>query len=96
MGFTKASRICLLSLLSNSSQLKWACNHCGRESDDPSFFDVDHVLAKSKKGTDDYSNLEVLCPNCHREKSLRENDLGGSPGRPKKSPATNPELVAAP
>ena len=28
--------------------------------------DIHHIVPKSKGGTDDMSNLIILCPNCHR------------------------------
>lgn len=28
--------------------------------------DIHHILPQSKGGTDDHSNLTLLCPNCHR------------------------------
>ncbi len=87
MSYQKAARICLLGLLSGSPLLKWTCNHCDRESDNPSFFDVDHVLAMSKNGSSDISNLEILCPSCHREKSLREGDMAKPPRRPRRKKA---------
>jgi len=39
------------------------CSRCGwREAS----LDIHHILAKSKGGSDDNSNLTALCPNCHR------------------------------
>lgn len=38
---------------------------------------VDHIKPKAQGGTDDESNLEVLCATCHTEKTIREN--GGIP-----------------
>lgn len=31
--------------------------------------DVDHIIPISRGGTDSYSNLQYLCPNCHRQKT---------------------------
>jgi hypothetical protein len=31
--------------------------------------DVDHIIAKSKGGTDAYSNLQSLCHRCHSQKT---------------------------
>lgn len=33
---------------------------------------VDHIRPKSQGGTDDESNLECICPDCHRDKTARE------------------------
>lgn len=40
---------------------------------------LDHVIPRSKGGTDDASNLQVLCPACHDRKSLA--DRGFKPRR---------------
>lgn len=33
----------------------------------PSILNLHHVLPRSKGGTDEPSNLELICPNCHAE-----------------------------
>ncbi|MDM7498745.1 HNH endonuclease, partial [Escherichia coli] len=33
---------------------------------------VDHIIPKAHGGTDDDSNLESLCLECHRAKTARE------------------------
>ena len=35
----------------------------------------DHIVPKSKGGTDDDSNLQTLCGSCHSVKSMRERNL---------------------
>lgn len=66
----------------------WRCNACGLGGDDPSFFDFDHVIPRRRLKADGRrsprqshlfhgnGNLQVLCPNCHRRKSLSE-ERGG-------------------
>lgn len=58
------------------------CEICGKQHKDISFFEIDHIipLHKSKKSrTNLYSSstkfyeLQVLCPNCHKEKTIKEN-----------------------
>jgi 5-methylcytosine-specific restriction endonuclease McrA len=49
-----------------------ACAECG-STDRPN---VDHILAKSKGGTDALSNLQVLCRRCHLRKTGRESGVG--------------------
>jgi hypothetical protein len=51
----------------------WRCAHCSIESSDVGFFDIDHVIPCAKLGkrsAKGNSNLQVLCPNCHRCKTL--------------------------
>ena len=38
----------------------------------PPTFEIDHVCALSHGGEDCVSNLQALCPNCHREKTAPE------------------------
>lgn len=39
------------------------CSSCGW---DKSVCDLHHIIPKSIGGTNDHTNLTVLCPNCHR------------------------------
>lgn len=61
------------------------CNKCGIEHENHKFFDVDHVIPlrrrtnkisehRAKPRLKDYESglLQVLCPNCHRLKTLSE------------------------
>jgi 5-methylcytosine-specific restriction protein A len=43
------------------------CRMCGRRATD-----VDHIVPRSKGGTDVSSNLQALCGPCHRTKTGRE------------------------
>lgn len=40
---------------------------------DEAGYDIDHVLALADGGSNDISNLQALCPSCHRVKTAREN-----------------------
>jgi hypothetical protein len=44
------------------------CNHCNFTSEYPCQFDVDHIDGNHKNN--DVSNLQTLCANCHRLKTL--------------------------
>jgi 5-methylcytosine-specific restriction protein A len=34
---------------------------------------VDHIIPRSKHGTDDLSNLQALCKPCHDDKTIKDN-----------------------
>lgn len=57
---------------------KWLCQHCLKQGMPtplgvkPRDHEVDHVTPKAKGGTDDLSNLQSLCPDCHHEKTARD------------------------
>jgi len=46
------------------------CAHC-REHFQPRHLEVDHIIARTKGGTDHLSNLQLLCGNCNRVKGDR-------------------------
>ena len=46
------------------------CNGCG-EHFQPRNFEVDHIIAQTKGGTDQIANLQLLCGACNREKGNR-------------------------
>jgi hypothetical protein len=51
----------------------WSCAQCFVESTEPCFFDIDHIVPCSETGRRTYgdmTNLQLLCPNCHRCKTL--------------------------
>ena len=45
----------------------WKCNICQNILNE--CFEVDHILCKKDGGTDEITNLQALCPNCHRSKT---------------------------
>jgi len=47
---------------------------CGRLTDYPHGFHVDHIVPLFKGGLDEDSNLQILDPECHDKKTLA--DLG--------------------
>ena len=40
---------------------------------DEAGYDIDHILPLADGGSNDISNLQALCPSCHRVKTAREN-----------------------
>lgn len=51
------------------------CEACGWKPPTGRALDFDHVIPRSAGGGDESSNLRVLCPNCHRLKTLGERGL---------------------
>jgi hypothetical protein len=49
---------------------KWTCAMCQQML--PATFEVDHKIALYLGGTNERSNLQALCPNCHRAKTVEE------------------------
>ena len=47
------------------------CGDCKNELSE--YFQLDHIIALQFGGTDDESNLMVLCCECHAKKSIKEN-----------------------
>ena len=46
------------------------CNGC-EEHFKPRYFEVDHIIPKSKGGTDHISNLQLLCGPCNKFKGTK-------------------------
>lgn len=53
----------------------WTCQSCLLR--EPEIMEVDHVKSKARfpELQHDLNNLITLCPNCHKRKTLKENDL---------------------
>lgn len=49
-----------------------ACKACERIVG-PDQFELDHIKPLHKGGTDDWDNLQVLCIECHKAKTAKEN-----------------------
>lgn len=54
-----------------SARQNWLCKKCGNLL--PATYEIDHVVRLDRGGSNDVSNLESLCPSCHRHKTLLEN-----------------------
>ena len=50
---------------------KYTCQICGATVKDGAKLELDHIIPYSKGGTNDESNLQVLCQQCNREKHNR-------------------------
>ena len=53
-----------------ASNQKWKCAHCQNLLDNT--YEVDHVVALYKGGSNELNNLEALCRNCHGKKTFME------------------------
>ena len=49
---------------------EWKCKKCVTTLS--SAFQIDHIIPKCQGGTNDVSNLQALCPNCHALKTQKE------------------------
>lgn len=54
-----------------ASHQNWCCAHCKQKL--PAWFEVDHKLRLEYGGTNEVSNLEALCRDCHGRKTASEN-----------------------
>jgi hypothetical protein len=51
----------------------WTCCSCGRSSKEEGItLEVDHIIPRSKGGTDDIDNLQTLCKKCNIGKSNKD------------------------
>ena len=55
---------------------EWKCKSCSSLLDE--CFEIDHIICIKDGGSNEESNLQALCPNCHRKKT--NNDIS----KPKK------------
>jgi 5-methylcytosine-specific restriction endonuclease McrA len=62
---------------------KWSCKNCNKLL--PATFEIDHIQPLSQGGKEVLSNLQALCPNCHREKTNPERQLLGDKRREAKT-----------
>lgn len=53
-----------------AAKQQWACGHCKKILD--ASYEVDHIVALYKGGTNDEGNLIALCRNCHGAKTVDE------------------------
>ena len=47
----------------------YTCQNCKRVTDK---LECDHIINTAQGGTDDESNLQSLCVDCHKAKTLKE------------------------
>jgi len=63
MGISKKTRFLVFD------RDKYQCRYCGKSTDDGVILEVDHVVPRSKGGTDEIENLVTACFDCNRGKS---------------------------
>lgn len=54
-----------------ASSQNWTCNKCNQKLNHT--FEVDHMIRLENGGTNEVSNLEALCRECHGQKTSFEN-----------------------
>jgi 5-methylcytosine-specific restriction protein A len=52
----------------------YTCQCCGRVG---GRLELDHIVNVAQGGTDDKSNLQILCHTCHKTKTQSESQAGG-------------------
>lgn len=50
--------------------LELPCAHCGET--DKALLQVDHIIPRALDGSDDRTNLQVLCIDCHKQKTVTD------------------------
>lgn len=56
----------------------WQCKQCRAIIASPKHAHVDHIVPRSRNGSDSLDNLQVLCASCHSLKTRQENGRGSS------------------
>ncbi|MBE5936886.1 MAG: HNH endonuclease [Lachnospiraceae bacterium] len=52
---------------------KYRCSHCGKKYR-KKYIDIDHIVPRSRGGTNELANLQALCRYCNRSKGNNMND----------------------
>jgi hypothetical protein len=52
-----------------AAQQGWVCYDCGKQLN--STYEVDHIVPLHKNGTNHIDNLNALCPECHRKRTIQ-------------------------
>ncbi|MBD2458366.1 group II intron reverse transcriptase/maturase [Nostoc sp. FACHB-87] len=55
---------------------KGKCAYCGLFFKDEDVMEIDHIIPKSKSGSDEYKNLQLLHRHCHDHKTANDGSLG--------------------
>ena len=53
-----------------ASKQKWQCKSCKNILDET--YEVDHIISLYTGGGNNVENLQALCPNCHRKKTIMQ------------------------
>lgn len=55
---------------------QYTCQTCGHEDKTGKTLQVDHITNVAAGGTNQPTNLQTLCTNCHKAKTHKENNVG--------------------
>jgi len=65
-----------------ASYQEWKCKCCNSLLDE--CFEIDHIICIKDGGSNEESNLQALCPNCHRKKTNNDISKAKKEGKEKK------------
>lgn len=71
-----------------ASLQEWKCAWCKQSL--PARFEVDHIVQFADGGSDEVSNLQALCPNCHSDKTEHDRQAQLAIERDKETLRQNP------
>ena len=60
---------------------EWKCKSCSNILNE--CFEIDHIVCLKDQGSNEESNLQALCPNCHRIKTNNDISKTKEPKKPK-------------
>jgi len=61
-----------------AARARWRCEAC-REIVNANY-EIDHTVPLFRGGSNDVSNLQCLCPDCHRDKTAADREKGPGQG----------------
>lgn len=73
----KTKNLLFRERLEAGARQDWKCFLCTAKL--PVMYHTDHIVSKARGGSNDPSNLQAICPNCHAHKTLRNREYRKQP-----------------